>query len=120
MTAFAVLTTTSTVTCPHGGTVAAGSTSRLRVGDQDVLLAEATDKEIKNCPTVDKPDQAIKKCRKVTSVSAGQSSKLTVGHTSVLLAGLAGLTDGTPPPTGAPLLPADAKQNRLRASAAVV
>jgi hypothetical protein len=115
----AVLTASSTLTCPHSGKVAAASTSRLRVGTVPVLLAPAAGKSVDGCPVVDDPNTSTLTCRLVASVSAGESSKLTVGGTSVLLAVLAGLTNGTPPPTGAPLAPAAPGSTRLRAAPAV-
>jgi hypothetical protein len=115
----AVLTAASTVQCAHSGTVVADKTTRLRVSKQAVLLADAAGKDITGCIVTDDTSHGIKKCRKVSSVTTGQSSKLTVGGTSVVLAILAGLSDGMPPPTGVPLLPAVANQTRLRAAPAV-
>ncbi|HEU4347608.1 MAG TPA: hypothetical protein VFR35_07455 [Actinoplanes sp.] len=119
MTAPAVLTTGSTVTCAHQAKVVADSTTRLTVGKKPVLLAPVTGKSINACPIVDDPNTATLKCKSVLSVSAGASSKLTVGRKSVLLDVLAGVTDGTPPPAGAPLAPAVANQAKLRAAVAV-
>lgn len=118
MTDPAVLTTESSLTCAHGFKVSADSTARLRVGKKDVLLAELPDKAV-DCRLPDDPNTGTKHCTKVTTVSVGQSSKLTVGNVSVLLDVLAGFSDGTPPPTGAPLLPAVANQTRLRAAVVV-
>lgn len=119
MTAPAVLSVASTLTCADAGTIGAGSTSRLRVAGSAVLLAPLKDKTISGCPVPDDPNTSTFKCRKVSSVSAGDSARLSVGGTSVLLDVLAGLSDGAPPPPGKPLLPAVANQTRLRASAAV-
>ncbi|MFG1817782.1 hypothetical protein ACGFIF_28760 [Kribbella sp. NPDC049174] len=115
----AVLTTDSTVTCAHAGKISADSTSRLRVADKPVLLANLAGKTV-DCKLPDDPNTGTKHCTKVSAVSAGESSKLKVGNVSVLLDVLAGLSDGTPPPTGGvPLLPAVAGQTRLRAAAVV-
>ncbi len=118
MTNPAVLTTEGSLTCAHGFKVSADSATRLRVGTKAVLLAELADKAV-DCKLPDDPNTGTKHCTKVTTVSAGESSKLTVGNVSVLLDVLAGFSDGTPPPTGAPLLPAAAGQTRLRAAAVV-
>lgn len=114
----AVLTTASTLTCGHGFTVAAATSSRLTVGGNPVLAAPLTGRAV-NCSVPADPSTGTKPCTKVASVTVGDSARLTVGGASVLLAGLAGLTDGGPPATGTPIVPATANQNRLRAAAAV-
>jgi hypothetical protein len=118
MTAPAVLTAASTLTCPHHGTVAAATASRLRVAGQPVLLAPLTGQPIgADCTVMTNPSTSTKKCFTVAGVSAGDSSRLTVRGTSVLLATLVGQTDGTPPPlpAGPPLITV-ANQTRLRAA----
>ncbi|MEU4195406.1 hypothetical protein AB0E69_26130 [Kribbella sp. NPDC026611] len=112
-----VLTTDSTLNCFHGFAVSAGSSSRLRVGGKNVLLAKLGGKSI-DCKVPNDPTTSTKQCTKVTQVSAGESSKLTVGGASVLLTGLAGISDGGPPLAAAPLLPAVANQSKLRAAVA--
>jgi hypothetical protein len=116
MTAPSVLTAASTLTCTHGGTVTAATSDRLRVGKQPVLLAPLKLKPISQCSVKDDANTSTLQCRKVATVTTGQSSRLTVRGTSVLLATIAGLSDGTPPPTGAPLAPASANQTRLSAA----
>jgi len=118
MTGPSVLTTASTLTCAHQGKVNADSTTKLRVGKVAVLLADVTGKAISGCKVVDNSNTATLKCKSVSSATAGQSAKLTVDGVSVLLDVLAGFTNGTPPPTGAPLLPPTANQTRLRAAVA--
>jgi hypothetical protein len=115
----AVLTTESSVTCAHQGTVAAASTKRLRVGKAGVLLAPTTGATVKDCIVVDDPNTATRKCRIVSSVTAGESPRLRVGDAAVVLAVLSGLSDGAPPATGVPLPPPIAKQARLRAAVGV-
>lgn len=116
MTAPSVLTAASTLACTHGGTVTATTSARLRVAKQPVLLAPLEQKHISQCPVADDPNTSTLQCRLVASVTAGQSSRLTVRGTSVLLATLAGVSNGTPPPTGAALAPPSANQTRLRAA----
>lgn len=118
MTDPAVLTTESSLTCAHGFKISATSTTRLRVGKKAVLLAKVAGQSI-DCTLPDDPNTGTKHCTKVATVSVGESSKLKVGNVSVLLDALAGLSDGTPPPTGAPLLPVVANQTRLRAAVVV-
>jgi hypothetical protein len=111
----AVLVAPSTVACPHPpGTVPAGTSSRLTVGKQPVLLAGLTGKDITGCPI--QVTQTTKPCLKVSSVSTGEKSKLRVGGVSVLLADVAGVTDGLPAPVP---VTATANQTRLTAAAAV-
>jgi hypothetical protein len=122
MTGSAVLTTASTLTCAHQGKVKADSSTRLRVGNKPVLLADVTNKEISRCVVVDNTNTSTLHCKTVSSVTAGQSARLTVGGTSVLLDLLVGSSDGTPPvppSPGIPLSPAIANQTRLRAAVAV-
>jgi hypothetical protein len=112
----AVLVAPSTVACPHPpGLVTAGSTSRLTVGKQPVLLAGLTGKDVTGCPI--QVTQTTSTCLHVVSVSTGEKSKLTVGGVSVLLADVAGMTDGISPAGNA--LQATANQARLQAAAAV-
>lgn len=117
MTTPSVLTTDSTVTCAHTGTVAADSSTRLTVAGVSVLLASAAGKTISGCKVVDDPNTSTKKCLKVASMTTGEAAKLTVGGVSVLLDKLAGFSDGQPPPPpGPPLAAAAANQTRLRAA----
>ena len=120
MTGPSVLTTASTFTCAHEGKVKADSATRLRVGKVAVLVADVTGRDITDCNVKDVPSTATLKCRIVSSATAGQSAKLTVEGVSVLLDVLAGLSNGTPPPTGAPLLPPTVNQTRLRAAVAAM
>jgi hypothetical protein len=118
MTTPSVLTTDSTVTCAHSGTVEAASTTRLTVGGVAVLLAPVAGKTISGCTVVDDANTSTKHCATVGSTSAGESSKLTVGGVSVVSDQLAGFSDGQPPPPpGPPLAAAVANQTRLRAAA---
>jgi hypothetical protein len=113
----AVLVAPSTVTCPHPpGTVTAGTSSRLTVGKQPVLVAGLTGKDIAGCPIPANPPNT-KPCLKVISASTGEKSKLRVGGVSVLLADVTGVTDGVSPAGNA--VKAQANQTRLTAVAAV-
>lgn len=118
MTAEAILTASSTITCAHSGTVTAAQTARLKVGGRPALLADPTGKSVTGCLTVDDVNTATKHCTSLSSVTVGRKSRLTVGGVSVLLASLAGFTDGTPPPppAGIPIPPVAPNQTRLRAA----
>ncbi|WP_328475134.1 hypothetical protein OHA21_17640 [Actinoplanes sp. NBC_00393] len=112
----AVLVAPSAVACPHPpGLVTAGTSSRLTVGKQPVLLAGLTGKDIAGCTTPANPP-STKPCLKVLTVTAGERSKLTVGGVPVLLADVAGTTDGVPAGSA---VTATANQTRLTAAAAV-
>src|SRR5688500_10038125 len=104
MTNPVVLTEAHGLSCGHQGTVAATTSERLRVGTKAVLLAPLMGKAVEGCTTPDAtgPPPTVK-CLKVTAVTAGASSRLTVRRASVLLTGLVALTNGTPPPTFAPV-----------------
>jgi hypothetical protein len=62
------------------------------------------------------PNTATKQCMKVAAISTGPAAKLRVGGQPVILSTLAGTTDGTPPPIGAPLGGATPNQTKLQAS----
>jgi hypothetical protein len=117
MTAPEVLTTSSTLTCAHQGTIQAVSSTRLRVNNAAVLLAPVKGKTVSGCILPDDPQTSTLRCKSVALVTTGESSKLRGGKTSVLLATLAGFSDGTPP-QNAKLPPASANQTRLRAAVA--
>jgi hypothetical protein len=113
-----VLTTGSTLICPHPtGLVTVPSSTRLTVASVPVLILAAAPAplgSVTGC-TVGSPSLPGTPCHRLASVSAGFSRRLRVGQRPVLLSTLAGLTDGTPPPTGAPLPPPVANQTKLTA-----
>jgi hypothetical protein len=72
-----VLTTSSTVSCKHGGVVSAAGDAKLKVGASSVLTrADVVGKGISGCLTVDNAQTSTLQCRWVSSVSSGTSSKL--------------------------------------------
>ncbi|WP_049822054.1 hypothetical protein [Arthrobacter sp. H41] len=99
----AVLTTGSTLVCPHGGTVTLGAgQSKLKVNGKSVLVqADVMGASVSGCgtPTVTAPPPT-KPCTLVTSVLTGPTPKLTVGGQPVLLDNAQGLTDGLAPAPG--------------------
>ncbi len=111
-----VLTTASSVTCAHGGTVGTSSTAKLAVNGAPVLLAASVaGKTVAGCTVTDDPNTATKHCTAVAGILSGPATRLTVGGKPVVLETLTGSTDGTPPPTGAALGPATASQTKLQA-----
>jgi hypothetical protein len=108
-----VLTTGSTVTCPHQGTVATSGDARLRVAGAPVLLLDGVQgASVSACPVADSSTPTTK-CRIVVSAS-GVASKLTVGGRGVVLETLVGATDGVSPAGNA--LAAAAQQTKLQAT----
>jgi hypothetical protein len=109
--AFAV-TTASTITCPHTGTVSPSSSAKLTVGGNPVVPSDqVTSWVIAGCtwPTDNKGDVT---CASVTTASGGQSQKLTVGGVAVLLDSVSAQTSGLPGPF---MLSVSAGQTKLEA-----
>jgi hypothetical protein len=103
-----VLTTGSSITCDHGGTVTTQSTAKLKVGSNSVLLKSSVDKQPMVCPNQTQSTTSDK----TASVSAGDAKKLKVGGDGVLVANLfKGEGDGSPKGT----LSAKAQQSKLKA-----
>jgi hypothetical protein len=100
----AILTTGSTLVCPHGGTVSVGAgRSKLTVGGKPVLAqADVMGATVSGCttPLVTPPGTPSKPCQLVTSVMAGPTPKVTVDGQPVLLDTARGLTDGVAPVPG--------------------
>ena len=91
-----VLTTASTVTCPHLASVATSGTTRLTVSGNPVLLAAGVQGHgVNACPIAD--SSSTTKCRTVLSVTGGLAVKLTVGGAPVALATIVAITDGVSP-----------------------
>jgi hypothetical protein len=88
----AVLTTSSTITCSHQGTVQKTSTAKLKVNGSPVLL-ESSLGAIPDCPN---QSSSTTKDTKVASV-LGAAQKLKAGGNGVLLATLSGKGNGSPP-----------------------
>lgn len=106
----AVLTATSTVTCPHvTGVAAQVSAPKLQVMGQAVLTGLGA---VAGCPWMPPPATNVK-CTTV-SISSGQATKLTVGGVGVLLASLAAKADAPPANPGGPLI-VTASQAKLTA-----
>jgi hypothetical protein len=93
-----VLTTASTLTCKHGGTVVVqASTSALTADGNPVLVqADITAATITGCPNTN-ASSGQAPCLKITSVLTGVSTVLKVANQPVMLANASGLTDGVPP-----------------------
>lgn len=99
----AVLTTASTLVCPHGGKVTLGAgRSKLKVDGKPVLAqSDVMGAAISGCGTpTATTTPPTKPCTLVTAVLAGPTPKLTVGGQPVLLANAQGLTDGLAPAPG--------------------
>jgi hypothetical protein len=101
----AALTTGSTITCSHQGTVQLSSSAKLKAGGKAVLL-ESSLGAIPDCPN---QTSSTTKDKKVASVTAGVATKLKADGNGVVLASLAGQGDGSPPGT----LSATADQSKL-------
>jgi hypothetical protein len=91
-----VLTTGSTLACPHGGTVQLGAGRvQLTVGGRPVLAkADVMGAPISGCTTVTSPPAGTKQCMTVTAVLAGEAQHLSAGGMPVLTTDATGLTDG--------------------------
>lgn len=89
-----ILTTGSTLACPHGGSVQlTGGRSTLTVEGKPVLAkVDVVGKAISGCSTP--ASSSTKPCTTVTSVVAGESTALSAGGMAVLTASALGLTDG--------------------------
>lgn len=96
----AVLTTSSTLKCVHGGTLQVqASTSQLSADGSPVLVgADLLAATIPDCPNKN-PPAGLLPCVAVTSVRLGESTNLTVAGQAVLLENATGLTSSTPPGT---------------------
>jgi hypothetical protein len=94
----AVLTTASTLSCAHGGTlVVQASTSALSAGGNPVLvMADLLAATVSGCTNTN-AQLGQTPCLKVTSVLAGVSNQLTVAGLPVMLETAQGLTNATPP-----------------------
>jgi hypothetical protein len=94
----AVLTTASTLSCAHGGTLAVqASTSALTVGGNPVLVqADLLAATVSSCANTN-AQLGQTPCLKVTSVLAGASTLVTVAGQPVMLETAQGLTNATPP-----------------------
>jgi hypothetical protein len=111
-----VLTTQSTVSCGHGGTVAAQGTAKLAVNGAPVLQKSGVEEQrVDNCITKPtQPDPTATACKKVSKVDGGLAAKLAIDGQPVLLDTLAGATDGkVAGVTPQPLPPAKAIQTKL-------
>jgi hypothetical protein len=113
-----VLTTQSTVTCGHLGTVQTVSTAKLKVGGNPVLLESSVkDESILGCTTTPPPPTNAK-CLTVMSVSNTPPPKLKVNGDPVLVEPITGSTSGTvandpEQPTPQKKLAATANQSKL-------
>jgi hypothetical protein len=111
-----VLTTTSTVSCGHGGSVSTQGQRKLRAQGNPVLRQDGIlSRSIPDCATVPDPNTTTVKCLTVTSVTAGLATKLKVGGAPVALDTLAGGTSGTVSGTPQNLLSGIAGQTKLTA-----
>ena len=92
-----VLTMASNVTCGHGPSkVAVSSTAKLTINNQPVLTKSGIQsKPVSGCTTPTDPNSGSKLCTTVSSVTAGEAVKLTVGGEKVVHDLLIGETDGT-------------------------
>ena len=95
----AVLTTSSTLKCVHGGTLQVqASTSQLSAGGSPTLVeADVLAATVSGCSNTNAAAGQMP-CVTVT-VLAGQSTNLTVAGQAVLLESATGLTSSTPPGT---------------------
>jgi len=105
-----VLTTESTISCGHGGTVSTTSTAKLKIGDKPVLIKGNIGPTVSSCGT-QTTSAGTYPCPAAT-ITGGEASKLRVGGLSVMLDTLSGTTTGNP--VGTPT--AVAKQSKLTAS----
>lgn len=107
-----VLTTSSTVSCPHfPGKVAVSSNAKLSVNGSPVLAKTGiAGKQIGGCknPT---DSSGNKTCTTVVAVASGETSKLSFNGQAVMLENTKGTTDGTPQND----LSASANQGKLTA-----
>lgn len=113
MTASAVLTVGSTLTCANGGNVTLAGTAKLRVGGQSVLtVADVQSRPVQGCKA---PSSATSKPCTTILTATDVPAKLAVAGTAVARATLAATTDGLPPPPppGQPLADVDAGQTVL-------
>jgi hypothetical protein len=94
-----VLTSASTLVCPHQGTIQLIATqTKLKVGSDAVLVVgDLEGKVISGCTVT--PSPSTKPCLTVTSMILGAAVKLTADGKPVLLDTATGLTDGVPPST---------------------
>jgi hypothetical protein len=90
-----LLTTGSTLSCPHQGTVVlVASQTLLQIDGQPVLVEGDLDNAvIAGCLTVPSPG-GTSKCLLVTSLLAGTSVKVSVDGKAALLDNAAGITNG--------------------------
>jgi hypothetical protein len=120
MSAEQVLSTASTVSCGHGGTVAVQGTAALTVAGAPVLVqAGIGGKPVAQCRTQPKSDASGPidvPCTSVAAVTAGQATKLTVGGVPVVLESLAGGTNGLVAKQPQQKVGGDAGQTKLRSA----
>jgi hypothetical protein len=91
-----ILTTGSTVQCPHGGTVAlqAGQTKLKVDGSPALIEGDLDNATISGCSTVTNPNTGDKQCTMVVGMSSGAATELKVSNKAVLLETASGTTDG--------------------------
>jgi hypothetical protein len=113
------LTTASTISCPHAGSVTPTSPAKLSVGGNQVLLTnQVSSWSILLCsvPTNPASTPPTKQCLKVVSETGGDATKLTVGGVAVLLDSAVAQSDGAPPaPPAGPPVAVTAGQSKLQA-----
>lgn len=106
-----ILTTDSTISCGHGGTVSTTSTAKLKIGDKPVLIKGNIGPKVSDCTLKDNTSTGTLQCQSAT-ITDGEASKLLAGGLSVMLDTLGVTTTGKP--EGNPTVAA--KQSKLTAS----
>ena len=94
-----VITESSTIVCPHQGTVKfTASQQVLKVSGQAVLVTDDVNTgTVSNCQNPTDQSKGLQKCTKVLSMNpGGTATKLKAGNKPVLLETATGLTDGLP------------------------
>jgi hypothetical protein len=93
----AVLTSSSTLTCAHGGQLTVqASTSKLTAGGSPVLVeADLLAATVSGCSNTN-ANAGQTPCLTITSILSGASTALTVDGQPVMLATAKGLTNATP------------------------
>lgn len=111
----AVVTTASTLLCPHGAPLVIRPSQHLLAVDGQPVLVEADleSAAILICPNI---GAGLTPCTKVQSVDGGLSTALMIGGQPVVLASVVGQTDGTPQPPLPQRLVSMVNQTKLEAA----
>lgn len=109
-----VLTTSSTITCPHSGSVNVMGEEKLKIkGSKGLIKSGIEMKDINGCLNENSTSPPITKCSRVQMGTSGEATKLKVRGNPVILDTLTGMTDGKVSGVVQSLLSANANQSKL-------